>query len=603
MNPRMPCCASTTVSPGASCSSQPSSYDMPEQPPPTRRIRSPHSGLPSSRRSSLIFFAAVSVIVTIIRNLRIHACVLGCVPLAQSYHRIPPAGRRVSASRLAPGGSAAISTAARATSSGRSIRARAGAPGIASQRGVSTAPATSRPTRTPSPRSSSASTRLHAATPALVAAYAAAPAMGRSAATEPTFRIVPRRWRSMTGSTARQHTSTARRFSASIASQSAGLAPATGPNDAVPAAVTSTSRRPSSATASPASASTAASCVPSVGIASARPPRARMCAATPARCWRERAASTTAAPSAANASATARPIPRPAPVTSAPCPSHDSYHEPPARLDQLHELRARLRPVAEGPEHRRGHRLRVLLLHPAHQHAEVDRLHHDRDAAGLERLVERRRDLRREPLLHLQAPAEHLDEPRDLRQPHDLPPRHVRDVRLADEWEKMMLTEAEKVDVLHDHHLVVVLDEEGIVQDVLHVPVVSRRQVAERLRDALRRLREPLAVGILAQLLQELGDQPGDHRAPPSYSKRFLAVSTTPTRRSAPAGTSGASSRQNAPARPSPAGITPASSGTASSVWWSTREVTARSTAASSAARSTAMPVTGSGRPATVTST
>src|SRR6185436_9284359 len=57
--------ASSTLSSAAAWSSQPSSYDMPEQPPPTTRIRSPHSGLPSSRRSSETFLAAVSVIVTI----------------------------------------------------------------------------------------------------------------------------------------------------------------------------------------------------------------------------------------------------------------------------------------------------------------------------------------------------------------------------------------------------------------------------------------------------------------------------------------------------------------------------------------------------------
>src|SRR5215468_12175288 len=57
--------ASNTLSSAAAWSSQPSSYDMPEQPPPTTRIRRPHSGLPSSRRSSETFFAAVSVIVTI----------------------------------------------------------------------------------------------------------------------------------------------------------------------------------------------------------------------------------------------------------------------------------------------------------------------------------------------------------------------------------------------------------------------------------------------------------------------------------------------------------------------------------------------------------
>src|SRR6266446_8238155 len=38
---------------------------MPEHPPPTIRIRSPHSGLPSSSRRSEIFLAAVSVNVII----------------------------------------------------------------------------------------------------------------------------------------------------------------------------------------------------------------------------------------------------------------------------------------------------------------------------------------------------------------------------------------------------------------------------------------------------------------------------------------------------------------------------------------------------------
>src|SRR5581483_3241413 len=62
-------CASTTLSSTCCWSSQPSSYDMPEHPPPTTRIRRPHSGLPSSRRSSDTFLAAVSLIV-IIRSSR-----------------------------------------------------------------------------------------------------------------------------------------------------------------------------------------------------------------------------------------------------------------------------------------------------------------------------------------------------------------------------------------------------------------------------------------------------------------------------------------------------------------------------------------------------
>src|SRR2546422_502642 len=57
----------------------------------------------------------------------------------------------------------------------------------------------------------------------------------------------------------------------------------------------------------------------------------------------------------------------------------------------------------------------------------------ERDAARLERLVERVGDLRREALLHLKALGKHVHETRDLRQADDLLARHVRDVALADE--------------------------------------------------------------------------------------------------------------------------------------------------------------------------
>src|SRR5437867_3984732 len=44
--------------------------------------------------------------------------------------------------------------------------------------------------------------------------------------------MVPRRWRVIAGTTARQHTMAARRFTASMASQSFGFPPLTGPNAA-----------------------------------------------------------------------------------------------------------------------------------------------------------------------------------------------------------------------------------------------------------------------------------------------------------------------------------------------------------------------------------
>src|SRR5437867_10992187 len=58
-------CDSATLSPAAGSSSHPSSYDIPEHPPPTTRMRRPHSGLPSSSRRSETFLAAVSVNVII----------------------------------------------------------------------------------------------------------------------------------------------------------------------------------------------------------------------------------------------------------------------------------------------------------------------------------------------------------------------------------------------------------------------------------------------------------------------------------------------------------------------------------------------------------
>src|SRR5437867_418985 len=165
-----------------------------------------------------------------------------------------------------------------------------------------------------------------------------------------------------------------------------------------------------------------------------------------------------------------------------------------------------------------------------------------------------------------------------------------------------------EIDVLHDHHLVVLLDKHGAVEDLLDILSVARREVAERLLHALGRLVQALALHVLAQFLQELRDQLRDlsvfahYAASPSYWNRFLAVSTTVTRRSAPAGTAGASRRQNARASPSPVVTTPASAGTSSSVRWSTRSSTRWRTAPSICSRSTDIPVTGSGRPATVTS-
>ena len=160
------------------------------------------------------------------------------------------------------------------------------------------------------------------------------------------------------------------------------------------------------------------------------------------------------------------------------------------------------------------------------------------------------RDLRGEPLLHLEPPAEHLDQPRDLRQPHDLAARHVGDVALAEERQEMVLAQASEVDVLHDHHLVVLLGEERVVQHLVHVLVVAGRQVPNAFAtrsgvrsrpsrsgprpapSGSRRIRRSRCVRSLITAAC----------ASPQYSNRFFAVSTHAPRAAAgPAAAPGAS--------------------------------------------------------------
>ena len=91
-----------------------------------------------------------------------------------------------------------------------------------------------------------------------------------------------------------------------------------------------------------------------------------------------------------------------------------------AELDELEELHARPRIVAERAEHGARHGEGVLLLDAAHRHAEVGGLHDDRHAERRDLLADRVGDLVRQPLLDLQAAAEHVHEPRNLAQSDDL---------------------------------------------------------------------------------------------------------------------------------------------------------------------------------------
>ena len=93
-----------------------------------------------------------------------------------------------------------------------------------------------------------------------------------------------------------------------------------------PALLTHVSSEPNSFMATSANASTSSRLVTSVVTAMARPPAARISAATRSISSVRRAAHTTAAPASASTAAMPSPMPRPAPVTTAvlPCMSYRS---------------------------------------------------------------------------------------------------------------------------------------------------------------------------------------------------------------------------------------------------------------------------------------
>src|SRR5687768_970264 len=124
-------------------------------------------------------------------------------------------------------------------------------------------------------------------------------------------------------------------------------------------------------------------------------------------------------------------------------------------LDQLEKLHAGTRVVPEDAEHGAGHCKRVLLFDAAHRHAQVSTLADHRHAARVDRLEYRLRDLVRHALLNLQAPREHVDEPRDLAQPDDPRIRNVRDMTLAEERQQVVFAQAVEINVLDDDHLAV----------------------------------------------------------------------------------------------------------------------------------------------------
>ena len=70
-----------------------------------------------------------------------------------------------------------------------------------------------------------------------------------------------------------------------------------------------------------------------------------------------------------------------------------------------------------------------------------------------------------------------------------------------------MLAEGVKLDVLHDHHLAVVVLKGGGTEHRFGILMVASGECLERLGDAYRRLLEAIAVGVLTQLGEDLSGE------------------------------------------------------------------------------------------------
>src|SRR5215469_13148279 len=126
---------------------------------------------------------------------------------------------------------------------------------------------------------------------------------------------------------------------------------------------------------------------------------------------------------------------------------------------------------------------------------------HYRDTERLYLFHDRMRDLGRQTFLHLQPAGINLYHPGDLGQTDDMAVGQVGDLGLADKRQEVMLAERKEIEVsAQDHLLVVLFGEEGTVDRVLGILVVTAGQELEGLNDTDRSTRQALAFRIFADM-------------------------------------------------------------------------------------------------------
>ena len=121
-------------------------------------------------------------------------------------------------------------------------------------------------------------------------------------------------------------------------------------------------------------------------------------------------------------------------------------------------------------------------------------------AHGINLLHDDLGDLSGQSLLHLQAPRKNIDQPGQFAQSDHLSGWDIRDMAASEEWQQMVLAQAEDLNVLHDHHFVIRDREKRSIQYLIDILPVAAGQVSHGLRHPMRRPQQAFPAGVLAEL-------------------------------------------------------------------------------------------------------
>src|SRR3954453_10502492 len=169
-----------------------------------------------------------------------------------------------------------------------------------------------------------------------------------------------------------------------------------------------------------------------------------------------------------------------------------------------HEPGLLRRIVAEHPGEAAGEGRCAMLGDTADRHAGMLRLDHHGDAARLEDLVDRGRDLRGEVFLGLQPTRENVSEPGQLRQSHDPLDRRIGDVRPAVERHHVVLTLRGELDVPDQYEIVIAGGlAEGAVEHLSRAQVIPLVELVEIFNDPAWRVEKTLAPRIFADVADQ----------------------------------------------------------------------------------------------------